>query len=78
MTTQNDSSSAAYKQDREEMHRLAGAFRHAAANPAETTLPDKWVEGFTDGLRFAAAALDVLAEGNPAPDAVSAAMRGLG
>lgn len=60
-----------------EMRRLAGAFRSAADNPPPTPLPARWVEGFTDGLRFGAAALDVIADGNLTPDAIDAAMRTL-
>lgn len=59
------------------LRRTAKAFRQAAQNPAVTTLHPKWVEGFTDGLKFASAALDELASGNPSADALAAAMRSL-
>jgi hypothetical protein len=63
--------------DHDEMRRLADAFRHAADNPAETGMPAKWVEGFTDGLRFAATAMDVIASGDLTPSAIDAAVGSL-
>lgn len=58
-----------------ELRRVAQSFRHAAANPAPSTLPAMWVEGFCDGLKFAAAAIEELATGSPSVDAIATAMR---
>lgn len=49
-------------------HRLAGAFRTAADNPAPSTQPPLWTEGFCDGLRFAAALLDLAADDRLTPE----------